>query len=197
MSFLDCNGALIPYSYEPWKDEGKRDSKIYFSILIFFPFSLNIIQFDTQNFMIMMPFFLSFLPPFSVLLSSFVVDISPTLASSVRQFIPFHILDFWTWTTFRNANKRHDDKSNESNTESRANVQWSSIHGDSEWKAVPNYSSSKSKLCLSSSSHRNGFRRTSRDYKHERLVHIFYLCHISSHTRSPLGPRTPLWRSGI
>jgi hypothetical protein len=28
MSFLDCNGALIPYSYEPWKDEGKqRDSK--------------------------------------------------------------------------------------------------------------------------------------------------------------------------
>ncbi|XP_037918905.1 syntaxin-binding protein 5 isoform X3 [Hermetia illucens] len=28
MSFLDCNGALIPYSYEPWKDEnrdGKRD----------------------------------------------------------------------------------------------------------------------------------------------------------------------------
>lgn len=27
MSFLDCNGALVPYSYEPWKDEGKRDSK--------------------------------------------------------------------------------------------------------------------------------------------------------------------------
>ena len=27
MSFLDCNGALIPYSYEPWKDEGKRESK--------------------------------------------------------------------------------------------------------------------------------------------------------------------------
>lgn len=31
MSFLDCNGALIPYSYEPWKDEnrsseaGRRD----------------------------------------------------------------------------------------------------------------------------------------------------------------------------
>lgn len=21
MSFLDCNGALIPYSYESWKDE--------------------------------------------------------------------------------------------------------------------------------------------------------------------------------
>lgn len=28
MSFLDCNGALIPYSYEPWRDEGKqRDSE--------------------------------------------------------------------------------------------------------------------------------------------------------------------------
>ncbi|XP_070492761.1 syntaxin-binding protein 5 isoform X6 [Chironomus tepperi] len=28
MSFLDCNGALIPYSYEPWKDEGRqRDIK--------------------------------------------------------------------------------------------------------------------------------------------------------------------------
>ncbi|XP_046669375.1 syntaxin-binding protein 5 isoform X2 [Homalodisca vitripennis] len=24
MSFLDCNGALIPYSYESWKDEGKQ-----------------------------------------------------------------------------------------------------------------------------------------------------------------------------
>lgn len=24
MSFLDCNGALIPYSYEPWKDEGRQ-----------------------------------------------------------------------------------------------------------------------------------------------------------------------------
>jgi hypothetical protein len=23
MSFLDCNGALIPYSYEAWKDENK------------------------------------------------------------------------------------------------------------------------------------------------------------------------------
>lgn len=33
MSFLDCNGALVPYSYESWRDEGKtsRDSKtIYF-----------------------------------------------------------------------------------------------------------------------------------------------------------------------
>lgn len=24
MSFLDCNGALIPYSYEPWRDEHKE-----------------------------------------------------------------------------------------------------------------------------------------------------------------------------
>lgn len=23
MSFLDCNGALIPYSYEAWKDENR------------------------------------------------------------------------------------------------------------------------------------------------------------------------------
>lgn len=23
MSFLDCNGALIPYSYESWKDDSK------------------------------------------------------------------------------------------------------------------------------------------------------------------------------
>lgn len=31
MSFLDCNGALIPYSYEPWRDEGKqRDSEYHF-----------------------------------------------------------------------------------------------------------------------------------------------------------------------
>lgn len=28
LSFLDCNGALVPYSYEPWKDEGKRESKL-------------------------------------------------------------------------------------------------------------------------------------------------------------------------
>lgn len=27
MSFLDCNGGLIPYSYESWRDENKRDSK--------------------------------------------------------------------------------------------------------------------------------------------------------------------------
>lgn len=26
MSFLDCNGALIPYSYEPWKDENRSGS---------------------------------------------------------------------------------------------------------------------------------------------------------------------------
>lgn len=56
MSFLDCNGALIPYSYEPWKDEGRRDSKIHFFLL----FSSNIIQFNTQNFMIMMPFLFLF-----------------------------------------------------------------------------------------------------------------------------------------
>jgi syntaxin-binding protein 5 len=24
MSFLECNGALIPYSYEAWKDENKE-----------------------------------------------------------------------------------------------------------------------------------------------------------------------------
>ena len=33
MSFLDCNGALIPYSYEPWKDENadaKDRSRILF-----------------------------------------------------------------------------------------------------------------------------------------------------------------------
>lgn len=27
MSFLDCNGALIPYSFESWKDDNKRESK--------------------------------------------------------------------------------------------------------------------------------------------------------------------------
>lgn len=26
MSFLDCNGALIPYSYEPWKDDNRGES---------------------------------------------------------------------------------------------------------------------------------------------------------------------------
>lgn len=25
LSFLDCNGALIPYSYEVWRDENKKD----------------------------------------------------------------------------------------------------------------------------------------------------------------------------
>lgn len=35
LSFLDCNGALVPYSYEPWKDEGKRDSKLVLSSHIF------------------------------------------------------------------------------------------------------------------------------------------------------------------
>lgn len=29
MSFLDCNGALIPYSYEPWKDDGSRRDREY------------------------------------------------------------------------------------------------------------------------------------------------------------------------
>lgn len=30
MSFLDCNGALIPYTFESWKDDNreKRDSKL-------------------------------------------------------------------------------------------------------------------------------------------------------------------------
>lgn len=38
MSFLDCNGALIPYSYEPWKDDNRgsegsrRDREIHFLI---------------------------------------------------------------------------------------------------------------------------------------------------------------------
>lgn len=34
MSFLDCNGALIPYLYESWKDENtdgkERNSRLYF-----------------------------------------------------------------------------------------------------------------------------------------------------------------------
>lgn len=34
LSFLDCNGALVPYSYEPWKDEGKRESKLLFPYLL-------------------------------------------------------------------------------------------------------------------------------------------------------------------
>lgn len=31
MSFLDCNGALIPYTFESWKDDNRdrRDSKFY------------------------------------------------------------------------------------------------------------------------------------------------------------------------
>lgn len=44
MSFLDCNGALVPYSYEPWKDEGKRDSKLKFKTitkLVTFPYLLQ------------------------------------------------------------------------------------------------------------------------------------------------------------
>lgn len=53
MSFLDCNGALIPYSYEPWKDENRsgnnandacrRDRKIQITFYIgFLPMILNI-----------------------------------------------------------------------------------------------------------------------------------------------------------
>lgn len=29
MSFLDCNGCLIPYSYETWRDEGKSRERKY------------------------------------------------------------------------------------------------------------------------------------------------------------------------
>lgn len=29
MSFLDCNGALIPYSYESWKDDSKDVSTVF------------------------------------------------------------------------------------------------------------------------------------------------------------------------
>nr|CAD7441658.1 unnamed protein product [Timema bartmani] len=31
MSFLDCNGALIPYSFETWRDENKDREKIMFA----------------------------------------------------------------------------------------------------------------------------------------------------------------------
>lgn len=33
MSFLDCNGALIPYSYESWKDEGKQSNTFLLKVL--------------------------------------------------------------------------------------------------------------------------------------------------------------------
>lgn len=36
MSFLDCNGALIPYSYESWKDEGKQSNTFYLKCYKFF-----------------------------------------------------------------------------------------------------------------------------------------------------------------
>lgn len=36
MSFLDCNGALIPYSYESWKDEGKQSNTFYLKCYTFF-----------------------------------------------------------------------------------------------------------------------------------------------------------------
>ena len=37
MSFLDCNGALIPYSYESWKDENAdvKDRNSMFFIIWF------------------------------------------------------------------------------------------------------------------------------------------------------------------
>lgn len=48
MSFLDCNGALIPYSYEPWKDDGsRRDREFLFvgvgpvSHTLYLPFSMT------------------------------------------------------------------------------------------------------------------------------------------------------------
>ncbi len=34
MSFLDCNGALIPYSYEAWKDENRGGILIKSTILL-------------------------------------------------------------------------------------------------------------------------------------------------------------------
>lgn len=57
MSFLDCNGALIPYSYESWKDENSdgrdRLSKyfyIYSSLMIFLKDTLSFIKYHfTEN----------------------------------------------------------------------------------------------------------------------------------------------------
>lgn len=34
MSFLDCNGALIPYAYEAWRDEGRDKQSKRVSLLI-------------------------------------------------------------------------------------------------------------------------------------------------------------------
>lgn len=39
MSFLDCNGALIPYSFEAWKDEQRETTKERRDRNIFFYFS--------------------------------------------------------------------------------------------------------------------------------------------------------------
>lgn len=35
LSFLDCNGALIPYSFESWRDENKKDRERKLSLLLF------------------------------------------------------------------------------------------------------------------------------------------------------------------
>lgn len=53
MSFLDCNGALIPYSFETWRDENKerKDSKYRRQIVykIVFIFMLFIICLGTPT----------------------------------------------------------------------------------------------------------------------------------------------------
>lgn len=39
MSFLDCNGALIPYAYEAWRDEGRdKQSKhtVHRNIILYY-----------------------------------------------------------------------------------------------------------------------------------------------------------------
>lgn len=37
MSFLDCSGALIPYSYEMWKDANKEKKESEYKILVIVP----------------------------------------------------------------------------------------------------------------------------------------------------------------
>lgn len=44
MSFLDCNGGLIPYSFEAWRDENKRDSKSFPFILSLFFTNKELLQ---------------------------------------------------------------------------------------------------------------------------------------------------------
>lgn len=34
MSFLDCNGALIPYTYESWKDANREGRKLESKFII-------------------------------------------------------------------------------------------------------------------------------------------------------------------